>query len=195
MQELEAPIKSAIDAGRVIRRDAILFDLAEGLFGFWWGEGPLMWNGIRFEGTGSLLKVDTISTSADGSPTEVNVSMSAIPNSDLTPDVLASIEQYTYHQRPARIYSFLFSPETGLMLGTAPKVLLSGKIDGMPHEDRPGAEYTVTARIVSRSDEYRATGYAKRSVETQTAMNGGMTDKFYDHAARASQWQLKWGRT
>ncbi|MBO6507405.1 MAG: hypothetical protein JJ979_02780 [Roseibium sp.] len=193
MRTLEAATENLLAEGRFILRDAILFDFAEGQFAFWWGEGDFSWNGHVFVGAGSLLKVDPVNVASDGSPIELNVTLTAIPNTDLTPDVLGSIETYTYHQRPVRLYRFYFDPDTGAMVGAAPVVLFQGYVDQIPHEDSPDGDYSLVARLVSKSVDYRRTGHLKRGNESQKALNGGSEDLFFEHAAEAGTVSVEWG--
>lgn len=193
MRTLETATETLIDGGRFVRRDAILFDFAEGQFGFWWGEGEFSWNGHVFVGAGSLLKVDPVNVGSDGSPIELNVTLTAIPNTDLTPDVLGSIETYTYHQRAVLLYRFYFDPDTGAMVGTAPVVLFRGYLDQIAHEDRPDGEFSLVAKLVSKSIDYRRRGHLKRGNESQKRLNGGADDLFFEHAAEAGTVSVEWG--
>lgn len=194
MRTLEAATEAVIDGGRFIRRDAILFDLAEGQYGFWWGEGEFQWNGLTFVGAGSLLKLDPVAFNSDGAPTEITVTLRAMPTAGLTPDVLASIEDYTYHLRQALLYRFYFDPDTKVMTGTAPTVLFRGSIDQIDQDDQPDGQFALIARLVSKSADYRRTGHRKRGNEHQKLLNGGTTDLFYEHAAEAGTITLKWGQ-
>ncbi len=187
-------IDDAIAAGAVILRDAILFDLLEGTYGFWWGEGEFNWNGQVFHGAGSLLSVGEVGTGGDGEPTELEVRLRAMPDAGLTPDVLGTIEQYGYHRRPAILYRFVFSPVDGTMIGAVPEVRYRGIINQIEHEDAADGQYALVARIVSRSTLYRSTGYQRCNTETQRAFNGGAPDLFFAHAAAAAAENAKWGR-
>lgn len=193
MREMETEVQEQIATGRFARRDAILFDFSEGLFGFWWGEGDFTWNGTTFVGAGQLLSLDTISAGSDGNPIELKVGLSAIPNTDLTPDVLAEIESYTYHLRPALVYRFYFDPDTGAMVGTAPVVLFRGAVDQIEHVDELEGGFMLEATLVSKGAEFRKAGYLKYGVESQKLLNGDETDLFFEHAAQASTVTVEWG--
>lgn len=193
MRSLEAAIETQIESGRFKRRDAILFDFAEGQYGFWWGTGELAWNGHVFVGAGSLLKIDPVRYGEDGTPTEISVTLSAIPNTDLTPDVLGSIETYSYHLRPVLLYRFYFDPNTNAMVGTAPVVLFRGYIDQFSHEIKSSGEYSLVARLIPKSIDYRRTGHLKRGNESQKALNNGSDDLFFEHAAEAGTVSVEWG--
>lgn len=193
MRDLETDVGTQINSGRFDRRDAILFDFAEGTYGFWWGEGEFPWNGIDFVGAGRMLQIETISIGSDGAPTEIRVTLSAIPNSELTPDVLGSIEAYTYHLRSVLLYRFYFDPDTGALVGTGPVVQFRGYIDQIPHRDEPDGAYALEAILVSKSVDYRKAGQRQRGNEQQALLNGGSTDLFFEHAATAGTQTVQWG--
>lgn len=192
MRDLDGATQALLDRGRIIRRDAILFDFAEGTYGFWWGEGRLVWNGLTFVGAGKLLEVDNISAGGD-MPPELTVTLSAVPNSELSPDVLAAIEDYTYHLRPAVLYRFYFDPDTGGMIGALPDVLFRGQVDQIIQEDNPGGEFQLVATLVGRTVDLRKAGQLKRGLETQKRINGGAPDLFFEHVATTSTVVAKWG--
>jgi hypothetical protein len=192
MRTIETDTKALIAGGRFLERDAILFDFAEGTYGFWWGEGPFTWNGITFTGAGRLLEISDITGGGD-MPTEVDVTLNAIPDSDLSPDVLGSIEDYTYHLRPVVLYRFFFSPVTGAMVGTLPIVLFRGQVDQIVQQDDADGKFALVAKLVSRAVDYRKTGYLKRGNETQ-ALIAGEEDLGFEHAAKAAQERAQWGQ-
>jgi hypothetical protein len=192
MREIDTATASLVAGGGWVQRDAILFDFAEGQYGFWWGEGPLTWNGLTFVGAGQLLQVSDVSSGGD-MPPEMSVTLSSVPNSELTPDVLATIESYTYHLRPAVIYRFHFDPSTGAMVGAVPDVLFRGQVDQIRHEDTPGGGYQLVARLAGRSVELRKAGQFRRGIETQKLINGGEPDLFFEFAGNAATVTAKWG--
>ncbi|MAB00100.1 MAG: hypothetical protein CMN87_12080 [Stappia sp.] len=190
MRSLDPAVTALMVSGRWIQREAILFDFAEGQYGFWWGQGPFTWNGVTFVGAGQLLDVQDVSAGGD-MPPELTVTLSAVPNSDLTPDVLATVEEYTWHLRPALVYRFFFSPETGAMVGSLPDVLFRGQVDQIRHLE--GESYTLEARLVGRTVDLRKAGRFIRGIETQKVINGGEPDLFFEHAASSATQTAKWG--
>ncbi|MTH96428.1 hypothetical protein [Roseibium sp. RKSG952] len=193
MREIEPAIEQTLEKRIYAERDAILFALGEGLYGFCFGTRPLTWNGITFHGAGNLIELSAVKTSGDGSPTEMTAALSAIRGTDLTPDVLGQIENYTYHLREVLVYRFLFDLDTGERIGAMPLILFRGYVDGMQHSHEPDGPYKLICNMKSKSVDYRKTGYRKRGNETQKAMNGGSTDKFFEHAAQTKSVQVDWG--
>lgn len=190
MRSLDPAVSALLEAGRWIQREAILFDFAEGQYGFWWGEGSFAWNGLTFVGAGKVLEISDVSAGGD-MPPELTVQLSAIPDTDLTPDVLATIEEYTWHLRPAVVYRFCFAPDTGAMVGQMPDVLFRGQVDQIQHVE--GDSYTLEARLVGRTVDLRKAGRFLRGVETQKVINGGSPDLFFEFAAASATTTAKWG--
>lgn len=192
MRDMDPDIKARLVEGRYLQRDAVLFDFAEGVYGFWWGEGPITWNGITFVGAGRLLEIAPIQFGGD-MPAELSVKLSAIPDAGLTPDVLGTVEEYTYHLRPALAMRFYFHPDTGAMVGSAPEVLFRGQVDQISHIDEPGGPYQLEMRLVSRSVDYRKSGGKRRGTEVQSRIAGAV-DLGYEHAATTPVSQVSWGQ-
>ena len=192
MRELDPDIKAAHASGRWLRRDAILFSFAEGDYGFWWGEGPYSWNGITFVGAGRLLEIPSIQSGGD-MPEDLTVKLNAIPDAGLTPDVLGTVEEYTYHLRPVSIFRFYFSPVTGVMVGAAPEVLFRGELDQIKHSDEPDGPYQLAAQLVSRSVDFRKRGGKRRGTEIQSRI-AGTIDLGFEHAAKTPVSQVSWGQ-
>ncbi|MTH95181.1 hypothetical protein [Roseibium sp. RKSG952] len=191
MRYVDPAIQALVATGRYAVRDAILFDFAEGQYGFWWGEGAFEWNGFVFQGGGQLFQVDETSY-GDDEPAEITIKLAAIPGTDLTPDVLATIHDYTWHLRPVVIYRFYFDVETGALVGGIPDVVFDGIMNTMPHEDNPDGEYALVLQCVSGGYEDTEAGNLIRDTETQKLI-AGKTDLFFEHCASAATQKAKWG--
>lgn len=190
MRSFETAVTDLHAGGRWLQRDAILFDFAEGQYGFWWGSGAFAWNGVTFVGAGRLLEVQDVSAGGD-MPPELVVRLSAIPDSALTPDVLGTIHEYTWHLRPVVVYRFWFSPSTGALVGTLPDVLFRGQVDQIVEIE--GDTMTLEARLVGRTVDLRKAGRLMRGVETQKIINNGDPDLFFEFAASSAATTAKWG--
>ena len=193
MQSIPSDIQALLDSGRYGIRDAILFDFAEGTYGLWWGEGEFAWNGVTFVGAGDILAIDDPTTSTGGDEAAFTLRLSAVPNSELTPDILGSLRGYGYRGRPVLLLRFLFSLETGAMEGSVPLSMSEGIFDMLDTEDDPAGGYALVARISSGESDLRKAGYLKRGVETQKAIAGGVDDPFFEHAGSTAVTRYKWG--
>lgn len=190
MLSLSSEAQSALDAGRFVMRTGIVFYLGGGTHAFWDGVGPYTYGGVTFEASGSLLEIGDIPAVGTLASEKVEVTLRAIANTELSPDVLATIEDEQYHQRPVTIWQFIFDADTG-SLATAIRHY-SGYIDQIEHKDEDG-EYSLVASLESRSRDHQKTGYRMRSTSDQDQISSG--DLFYQHVSTTSTVTRKWGTT
>lgn len=176
--------------GEIVERSMILFDFPSGLWGFWTGLGPLLWNGVTFNGAGSLIEVEPFEAVSDLSSVPLVARLRAIPESEITPDVLATIEEETYHQRPVTIYSAYFDPATRALISVVAKY--RGYVDQIEHEQREDGAYALAAHIESRARDHTKTGYRLRSDRDQQLIWPG--DTGLRHAGLAASQPVYWGR-
>ena len=181
--------RDALGSWRIVLRTGIVFDFPSGIYAFWDGMGTYEWSGVDFAPGGRLLEVSEIPSSADLSSAPVTVKLRAIPDAGLTTDVLGTIEEEQYHQRPVTIYAFFFSADDGAYL--AGIRVYAGYIDQIDHIDGPG-DYHIEARLESRSRDHTRTGHRARSPADQDRVSAG--DLFFQHVSTTSTIERKWGR-
>ncbi len=191
MRVVTPATQTALDSGRIIEREMVLFDLAEGLYGFWSGVGPFTYNGVVYTGAGSLIEVDTIKQGSSLEAEGIAVRLTEVPNSDLSPDVLASIESYTYHQRPVELMSVFFDAETYAVLSV--ELVFSGYIDQVVHDNNVEGNAYVEARLESRFRDHQRRGYRVRSDSDQKRIDA--TDNGFRHVGVVASETILFGRT
>jgi hypothetical protein len=182
--------QAALDAHVVSSRMLVRLDLAQGVFGFWTGIGILAYGGVNYVGAGSLLSIEGIKQSSDLSSVQVVGRLTGIANSDLTPDVLASIETYTYHQRECIIYSAYFN-ESDTMIG-APEIEFRGYIDRIVHTDNADGQAAIEVHLESRFRDHQKSGYRVRSDQDQR--NIDPTDEGMRHVTKVSSEKVTFGK-
>src|SRR4051812_31410285 len=134
MRSFAPATQDALDAGRIVDRRMVLFDFASGLYGFWSGLGPFVYNGTTYQGAGSLLQIEGVRQTSDLSAVQVVGRLTGIPNSALSPDVLATIESEVYHQRPCTLAVAYFHPTTYALLSV--EIDYRGVIDRIVHKEQ-----------------------------------------------------------
>jgi hypothetical protein len=192
MLDIDAATQASLDSGRIYDRALLLFMLPSGNYGFWSGTGPYTYNANTYVGAGRLLTA-TLSTEevSDGTARELSIELSSIPNSGLTPDVLATIEQQSYKGRPVRLYQAFFDADTRQLLSVITR--FAGSIDEIPHEYVVGGKYTLTANCVSRAIDHQKTGHQLRSTDSQKLIDA-TDDGSFDRAATAGTEFINWGQ-
>jgi len=192
-ETIHADIQAALDEGRVVENFMVRFNLDSGTYGFWTGlgiheSGP---GGVDYQGAGSLMEVAAISETQDATSIPIEIRFSSVPNTDLTPDVLAGIESETYKGRTVRIYRIYKDASTRANLGP-PREVWAGTIDQVEHIWSVGAEAVLLIKCESRSLDAQKTGYRMRSNEDQKLIDA--SDKFFHHSATAGSESIEWGK-
>lgn len=190
MKTIDSGKLADIGDGLYIRGDGILFDFPSGLHGFWKGVGPLTVSGVLYNGAGSLLEVEALNSGVDLSASAISVKLRAIPETALSGDVLATIEDESYKGRPVIITRFYFRRDTGVM--TLALVLWRGYVDNIDHNRTVGADYTLVAHLEPRSIDHSRQGFRVRGDADQRLIDPA--DAFYEHAATTPTEILPYGR-
>ena len=190
MHTIDPTILANIAKGAYANTLLLLFDLPEGMFGFWGGYGPLTVNGITYVGAGSLIEISPLNLGTDLAASPITVRLRAVPETELTPDVLATIDDYAYKNRPAHLTLAYFDRVTGAIV-TAIQ-WWQGFIDLIEHEQTVGAEYALVAHLEPQSLDHSRLGYRMRSDTDQRLIDPA--DRFFEHAAMTASLNLPYGR-
>ncbi len=188
---LPAAVQDAVDAGAVVDRGMVLFDFPSGLWGFWTGTGPFTWSGVTFTGAGRLIALDPVEQVSDLSAVPVTLRLSSVPDSALTPDLLATIEAEQYHQRPATLYTAYFDPETRALLDVV--LEYRGEVDRIVHERRVGGEAVLRVMLESRSRDHPRRGWRMRSDADQREIDPD--DGFFRFVNSTAEERVLFGRS
>lgn len=190
MKPFTAATLTSLATGRAIERELMLIDLVSGIYGFWTGAGVFTFGGVDYVGAGQLIRLESANQVMDLSAVSLVARLSAIPDTSLTPNVLATIEAEIYHQRPVTISRAYFHPDTGVMLSV--ERWFRGYIDKIDHEEDIGGNFQLVAYLESKSRDHTKTGYRLRADSDQRSINpndGGLR-----YAATAAQLEIFWGR-
>lgn len=190
MQDIDPAVLAQIAKGAYTSTHLLLFDLFEGLFGFWGGHGTVTVNSIPYTGSGSLIEISQVNLGSDISASPLTVSLRAVPESALTSDVLASIDTYGYKNRPAHLSLAYFDPVAGVIV-TAMQ-WWRGYIDTIEHEQTVGGTYSLVAHLEPLSLDHARVGYRMRSDTDQKLLDP--TDRFFEHAGTTMMQKLPYGR-
>src|SRR3954468_5436220 len=100
MQDLDPALTGALAASQYAHAELLLFDLPSGLWGFWRGIGKLNVNGVDYVGAGSLLELQQLDFGVELSASAIALKLRAVPETSVTPDILATIDNENYKGRP-----------------------------------------------------------------------------------------------
>jgi len=118
----------------------------------------------------------------------LTIELAASPNDGLTPEVLATMEQEVWHQRPVTISCMFFHPETSALLFVEP--LYRGFIDTIEYTQGPDAK--LVAQCESRALDNSRENYRMRSTNDQHLIDA--QDDFYSFAESAGKVVIPWGQ-
>jgi hypothetical protein len=166
---LDPATQAALDAGAIADRGMILLDLGSGLYGFWTGLGPFTYGGVTYVGAGKLISVDAFEQKSGLEAMAIVGRISAVPDTELTPDTFATIEQEAYHQRPFTISTAYFNAETGALLSVEPEA--RGRIDQIVHMRSPDGTDVLEMHGETTFIDLARTGYRVRSDVDQRRRN------------------------
>lgn len=191
MKTFDSNTLALLASGRAVARDLMLIDLASGLYGFWTGVGVLTYQSIDYVGAGTLIQLEPYAAVADLSAVPLVARLKAVPDSALSPDVLATIESEQYHQRPVVSSRSYIDPDTRAVLSV--ERCYRGYIDRIEHEDQVGGGAVLVAYLESKARDHTKTGYRMRSDTDQRRINAN--DGGLRHAAVAATQEIVWGRS
>lgn len=181
---------NALNAGLIADRTLVKFSIPGGPYGFWSGIGSLVWDGLTYVGAGSLIKISALAQVSDNSSVSVQAELSSIPDSQLTPDILATIENEVYHQMPVTIYTAYFNIETRALLSVETE--FRGRIDRLIHTEFADGTYKIVGEFESISRDFLRTGFRMRTDTDQKTFapnDGGLR-----HVQKAAVEKIYWGR-
>jgi hypothetical protein len=160
---------TGLNAGTLAAANALIINLPSGDYGFWTGTGNLTVNGIDCVGSGSLLEVISFAGNLGIDATQIKVRLRAIPDTDLTPDILATIEAEAYKNAPVSIYLLVFTPQTGALLRSYRQ--WRGFIDTITHEATVHGEYALLANLESKALDHARAGVRSRTDADQRLLD------------------------
>lgn len=189
-RDIDSGTLAQIEQGAYPHNWLLLFDLPSGLYGFHLGHGPLEVNGQLYVGAGSLIGIEAIGAGIDLAASPLRVTLRAVPESALTPDVLATVDNEAYKNRPVTLSLAYFNRATGAVANVYR--WWSGYVDTIQHNEQIGGEYVLTATLEPRSLDHSRRGFRMRSDADQKLLDP--TDRFFEHAATTPSEELPYGR-
>lgn len=190
MIPFDATLAASLGTRRAVKRTMLRFDLGSGTYGFWTGAGPIVHESVTYVGAGRLIAVQPLTGSLDASVAPIVVTLSSIPNSHLTPDVLATIFAEQWHQQPAVLSKAYFHPDTRALL--AVRRAARRVIDTVVLTRNADGTATLTASLEPVVFDNPQRGYAKYGDADQRLIDAN--DAFFSFAATAGMQTIEWGR-
>lgn len=196
-QTIPANVQASLDGGEISIRELIRFDFSGQSHGFWTGTGPLTWPAepnplsLVYNPGGGLLEVEEIAFDTEMVAKAIAITLRSVPDTDLTPDVLATIHEEDYHQRPVTIYHAYFNTDTRELLNVVP--VFAGFVDTIDYIVNPkSGEAMLKGKAESYLRDLTRRGASLASDDGQQFLAAG--DLFFEHANKAGDDLIYWGR-
>ncbi|WP_415158416.1 hypothetical protein [Maritalea sp.] len=132
-------------------------------YGLWTGAGEKLHNGVIYRAAGSVLDVDEIEESIDGSVGSMVLKLSALPEKGLTDDVLIRLFDEDWHMSNVAAQLGTIDPKTGAIIETTN--LFRGRIEDASFDEDETS--VITANCASTSIDLSVSGGLYRNDATQ----------------------------
>jgi hypothetical protein len=190
MQSLDAQQIAAHEAAGHARRGMILFELPSGNYGVWDGGETITWNTFTFNPGGRLLEIERDGENIGTESNSVTIRLYAVPESELTPEVLYTIHAENYRYRPVTIWVAYYDPDTGLRIGE-PILQYQGTVQTIESKDDGGRTY-IEARVASRNEQNTDSNGTMANAAHHALVSPG--DLFFEFAGVVAQTAIYFGR-
>lgn len=192
MQPYDPDVLLALAASEYAHAELILFDLpTSGLQGFWRGIGPLEVDGVTYVGAGSLIELQQIDYGVELTASPISIKLRAVPETPLTPDILATIDDENYKGATVYISLAYFDRTTGAIITTMRQ--WRGYVDYVEHTGTVGDDYALVGRLEPRSLDHSRANTRVRGDADQKLLDAA--DVFFEHAATTPTETLPYGRS
>lgn len=191
MRAYDSGTLALLASGRMVTHALVQFDFPSGTYGFWDGAGQLAYGGLTYVGAGALIGIDEVELPGSLESTAIKLTLTAIPNTDLTPDTLASIEGEQYHGRPVTLRRAYIHPDTRAVVSV--ERVWRGYLDQVAHDVAIGGQAVLSLSCESRARDLTRRGWRVWSDTDQRRIDP--TDGGMRHAAVAGRQTVFWGRT
>lgn len=200
MRTFDPDIEDQLDSGKIDRRDALIFVLDEGTFGFVAGVmGTLTFNvggvDVDFVGAGSLLSLYVPESDVKQTQEAVEVSISTKYEVDgtlvelISVDALSGIEDLSWYRRPALVGRLWVSDAGGVIDF---EQLRRCEIHEILHTEDDAKGYTVTGRLQTVEVFRRLVDAKTRNGELQQLIDP--TDRGLEAVSKMATDTVYWGR-
>jgi len=184
MRQIEQAALDTLNAGTIVRRNLVLFELDSGNFGFWDDVYNILFDSNTYTGGAGKFTISALPSVNDLSVQGVRVEFSG-----LDPDALIMTETEQYHQRPVSIYLALMDLQANFL---SVKRWFTGVTDQAVRRELAGGAATLTVQAEPISRELGRAGARVRSDADQRLIDAN--DGFFRHVASAANQPIFWGR-
>jgi hypothetical protein len=203
MKTLSAAAEAALRAGSIVKRRMVKFEFASGTYAFWDGLAPITpsgtgvdagASGVTFQPGGSLIDVTVGQVGTTGEAPKITLALRAVPNSQLSPDKLASIFAEAYQGRRVSVFRALIDVDTAAIVDVSLRArgYLDQVVEVIADNVAGGlGDARLEATVENRMIEWNRAGGHDRNHESQIRTFPG--DRGLGNLDRVSSIR-KWGK-
>lgn len=196
MRTFDEDIQAQLDAGLISYRDAIVFALDEGNYGFFsGGRGTISYGGFDFIGSGSLIEFNIPGEDTSLTSAAIEVSLSSHYEIDgvlteiFDSELLSSIEGSNWMRRPAILYEIWLDQDNEVidLVQRARR-----EIHQVIHKEDPKRGYTITGVLETPSVFQKLIEHKRRNGAFHALIDP--TDKGLEFLSVVRDEKIVWGR-
>lgn len=196
MRVFDPDIQEQLESGRISYRDAVLFVLDEGAYGFFsGGRGVISYGGYDFIGSGSLISFSLPAENTDVTNSPIEVSLSSHYEQDgvvtrvFEDGLLSSIEDSNWFRRPAILYE-IWLDESNEVIDLVQRA--RREIHQIRHEEDPKSGYTITGVLETPTVFQTYTERKRRNSDLQVQIDED--DAGLEFVSTVRTEKIWWGR-
>ena len=186
MRTLSSPVLAALDSGRFRVRCLLRADIPSGVFAIWDDIGDISVGGTTYAGAAGRFQVGPVSSTADLSARNVDVTLSGLDNA-----ATAIIDRADWHQRAILIQRVIISEDAPQVLSLMP--YFAGFLDQLIRKEKPNGQSILTFRCEASARELARNGARTRSDADQRQR--AADDGFFQFTTTAVVTSIQWGPT
>lgn len=189
---IDADTLAQLRAGRVARTELILFDFPAptGQVGFFSGVGTFTWEGITFQGAGTLFELSAVGGSSEGAAVPLTIRLNGDARSGLDASVLAQIETVQYRGRPCFVWRAYLHPDSYALISV--ESVFRGKIDTISHTITEGGDAFLECSVESNAIDLGRSGYRVRTDIDQRLIDP--SDGSLAHVQTTATQKIDWSK-
>ena len=187
MRNLTQRAEQLFNQGTIKVAELVRLEFSTGTYGFCSASSEIEYGGLTYV-PGGIIDISAINGQWSMNSQGLTLTLAARADDGLTPDVLATVQDEGWHQRPVIIKEAIYDPETYELLLV--ETIYRGRIDTLNFQD--GSDCKLVANCESLAMDNNREGYRMRSNNDQHLINAG--DNFFSFAETEARTVVQWGQ-
>lgn len=187
MRSLTPRAEELFNIGTIKLSQMVRLEFSTGTYGFCATDTELVYDGLTYV-PGGIIDISAINGQWGMTAQGLTLTLAARSQDGLTPELLATIQDEGWHQRPVIIKEAIYDPITYELLYV--DTIYRGRIDTLNFQN--GSDSKIVANCESLAIDNNREGYRMRSNNDQHLINVG--DNFFSFAETEARTVVQWGQ-